>query len=284
MFTFLTSWEELRPQHPERPPAVFSRLRSGRADLQASRPGIKLVLEGQEVYRIDGRPFPVRPGEFLLVDVGQEIEVQVQGKDEAVGICLNISAEQFSGAMADRLGGLEEPLPFPVIPNIVFGTQGTTLGRTLERLAVAAMNRGGEVMPVEALADPLADLVLAAHGQAGQIGARKPAVRIELLRRAERARSYLHGHLNRSVPLDELAGVAALSKYHLSRSFRQAYGLSPAAYHTKLRLDAVRQMLTREDVSLNELAARFGFADSASLSHAFRRVFGRPPGHAVRLN
>lgn len=284
MFRVLTSWEDLRPRNRKPGPAVFSRLGLGRANLFAARPGIKLVLQGEEIYRIDGRPFAVRPGEFLLVDTGQEIDVEVARKGETVGICLNISAEQLAGAMADRVACLEEQPSPHLVPNIVFGMSGTSLGTVLERMALGVTDRSAEAIPLNAVTEALADLVLAAHGQARQLGARKPAVRIELLRRVERARSYLHAHLDRSVSLDELAATAALSKYHLSRSFRLAYGHGPAAYHTRLRLDAARQTLSREDLSLTEIALRFGFADAASLSHAFRRVFGSSPGQFTTLN
>ncbi|HEX8829883.1 MAG TPA: AraC family transcriptional regulator, partial [Longimicrobium sp.] len=42
-----------------------------------------------------------------------------------------------------------------------------------------------------------------------------------------RARAYLDEHWVRNVPLDELASVAGVSKFHLARRFTEAVGLPP---------------------------------------------------------
>lgn len=94
-------------------------------------------------------------------------------------------------------------------------------------------------------------------------------------RAIERAREYLDAHLSRTVSLDELASVAGLSRFHLSRTFAQVYGLSPHAYQNQLRLRAIRERL-RRGVRLNSVET--GFFDQSHLIRHFRDSQGMTPG------
>lgn len=98
----------------------------------------------------------------------------------------------------------------------------------------------------------------------------------ELSRRLERVRRYLQEHAGRGVTLDELAGVALLSPFHLARWFKHAFGEAPIAYHRRLRLARAAGRLA-DGASLAEAAEATGYSDEAALCHAFRRHFGCPP-------
>lgn len=95
--------------------------------------------------------------------------------------------------------------------------------------------------------------------------------------RIRSARDYLADQLARNVSLDELAGVAGLSKYHLVRAFTREFGLPPHTMHLRLRLDRAQSMLRRGRRSA-EVAQATGFADQAHLSQSFQRTYGLTPG------
>src|SRR4051812_5758609 len=67
---------------------VLSRLEGGRSTVRALAPSVKFVLQGEEVYKVDGRSRAVRPGRFLLVEAGTEFEVSTPRPDETVGLCV----------------------------------------------------------------------------------------------------------------------------------------------------------------------------------------------------
>lgn len=56
------------------PPAagklIVSRLGRGESWVLSLLPAIKLVIEGEEIHEIDGRPYLLRPGQMLFVDRG----------------------------------------------------------------------------------------------------------------------------------------------------------------------------------------------------------------------
>jgi AraC family transcriptional regulator len=105
----------------------------------------------------------------------------------------------------------------------------------------------------------------------------KASTRHEALRRLNIARGYLHAVTDRPVELAELAKVAGISRFQLLRSFRNAFGAPPAAYHRSLRLKLAKQEIELKLLSCSEAAHRFGFADCSSFSHAYRRAFGEAP-------
>jgi transcriptional regulator GlxA family with amidase domain len=91
------------------------------------------------------------------------------------------------------------------------------------------------------------------------------------------ARGYLHAVTERPVELAELAKAAGISRFQLLRSFRDAFGAPPGAYHRNLRLRLAKQEIDRKALSCSEAAHRFGFADCSSFSHSYRRAFGEAP-------
>ena len=54
-----------------------------------------------------------------------------------------------------------------------------------------------------------------------------------------------------------------MSKYHLVRAFRQAYGLTPHAYHLNLRVNDAKARLARGE-DLARVARTAGFATRAT--------------------
>lgn len=93
-------------------------------------------------------------------------------------------------------------------------------------------------------------------------------------RPVERARDYLEAHLTEPVGLDELAQIAGLSRYHLTRVFTSAYGLSPHAYQNQLRLRTIRERL-RGGSPLDSIEA--GFFDQSHMIRHFRDSMGMTP-------
>ncbi len=92
-----------------------------------------------------------------------------------------------------------------------------------------------------------------------------------------RACEHLDAHIGRLVPLDELARVAFVSKYHLLRTFKECLGLTPGEYHARARLERARELL-EAGLPASRVAYETGFSDQAHLTRTFKRAFGVPPG------
>jgi|UniRef100_UPI004049C059 AraC-like DNA-binding protein len=100
----------------------------------------------------------------------------------------------------------------------------------------------------------------------------------------QKAEAYLRQNLECRLPLADLAAVAtARSVPHFCTQFRREVGMTPAAYHLQLRLEAARESLSRPTYDVTTIALQYGFSSSQHFSTQFRRAFGVTP-RAWRLS
>jgi AraC-like DNA-binding protein len=98
-----------------------------------------------------------------------------------------------------------------------------------------------------------------------------------------KAVSYLEKNPERRIPLSELAEAAACrSVTNFCTRFRREVGVSPAAYHRRLRLQGANETLRQPGFTVTTVALQFGFNSSQHFSTCFRREFGVSPRRAVR--
>ena len=91
-----------------------------------------------------------------------------------------------------------------------------------------------------------------------------------------RVRDLLHAQMDGNIGLDELASVAGIDRFRLTRLFQRAFGTSPHAYLVRLRLRAARRLLAIGRTPA-QVAADVGFADQSHLGRWFRRAYRITP-------
>jgi AraC-like DNA-binding protein len=69
-----------------------------------------------------------------------------------------------------------------------------------------------------------------------------------------------------------------ISPEHLSRGFRQAYGVSPQRFGWEARARTAWRSVMASDAPLAAIALEAGFCDQAHLTRAVAALTGRPPG------
>lgn len=79
------------------------------------------------------------------------------------------------------------------------------------------------------------------------------------------------------LPFSEWERRAGLGRSHLNRLAREQLGESLHAHRNRILADALRKTLLTTHASTKELAASFGFVDSAHLCHWLRRHTGCSP-------
>ena len=261
------------PVHRKKGRVVLSNLSRGNAESDAQPcPGLKYVASGVEVYRYGGKAYPVSAGQFLYVPELHPGEVEIGRSDSpsALGLCVYLPETERA------IGGnrFDSPMIFPAACSEL----GRLLSETTSKMLRSGPSRAqvAENM-LEQVAEHIEPLMEETCRIIDGIAALKPSTRYETLRRLNIARAYLHSVTNRSVELAELAKVAGISRFQLLRSFRDAFGAPPAAYHRNLRLKLAKDEIDRKLLSCSDAAHRFGFADCSSFSHAYRRAFGEAP-------
>ena len=97
-------------------------------------------------------------------------------------------------------------------------------------------------------------------------------------RMLEELRGFTRANLGRAFGIEEFARTRGMSRSHYSHRFREATGLSPAAFVMEARLAEARRLLRESGAPLKEIAERTGFADANHFCKAFRRAFHISPG------
>jgi AraC family transcriptional regulator len=96
-------------------------------------------------------------------------------------------------------------------------------------------------------------------------------------RRIRRAVELMHAHLDRDLPLEEIAAAAYLSPFHFARLFKKATGTSPHAYLAALRAERAQTLLAETDLSVTEVSTRVGYSSPSHFTKAFRQTTGLTP-------
>jgi transcriptional regulator GlxA family with amidase domain len=87
----------------------------------------------------------------------------------------------------------------------------------------------------------------------------------------QRFERWARSHLTRGFSLDDAARAAGASKRTLARRTENVLGKSPLSYFQGLRVEQAVHLLKTGDASIDEVAARVGYADGATLRALLRR-------------
>ncbi len=89
-------------------------------------------------------------------------------------------------------------------------------------------------------------------------------------------RDFLRHHYQRKVTLDELSGLAFMSKYHLLRTFRKEVGMSIHQYQMQLKIAQARNWL-KAGKPISDISFDLGFNDPSHFTSSFRRHTAQLP-------
>jgi transcriptional regulator GlxA family with amidase domain len=79
------------------------------------------------------------------------------------------------------------------------------------------------------------------------------------------------------LPVERLAGQAAMSPRHFARAFTAETGVTPAKAVERLRLEAARTLVEASREPIDRVAEQTGFNDPERMRRAFLRAYGQPP-------
>jgi AraC-like DNA-binding protein len=104
------------------------------------------------------------------------------------------------------------------------------------------------------------------------------------LSQIQRAVKWIRAHLAEPLPVETMAGVAAMSVSSFHRHFKAVTGLSPLAYHKQMRLQEARRRLLAEPGAVASVAFSVGYESVSQFTREYARQFGMPPARdAARL-
>lgn len=225
------------------------------------------TLNGRGHLQHGGRKLQVEPGQVVLLDFPNDHR---QFIDE--GTTWEFFYVTVSGNAAVRT--LRE-IVAKIGAVITLAEGSAALARAMEACADAIENRVQSPYRAADLARSLTALlrdetVGRAEGSPNEVKT-APAFVIEV-------EQFCRRNLARPIGVEDMARVARMSRYHFSRQFGRARGISPGRYLASLRLDEAKRLLTGGAHSVKEVAEQCGYGDANYFCKVFRRSFGVSPG------
>ncbi len=95
--------------------------------------------------------------------------------------------------------------------------------------------------------------------------------------RLQRAVDALVGSPERCFTLVELACLGNSSVFHFAHSFKAHVGMAPFAFQRHLRIQKARALLSRTDLTIEDIGIAVGCESASSFSRLFRNVTSQSP-------
>lgn len=90
---------------------------------------------------------------------------------------------------------------------------------------------------------------------------------------------YIDEHLTADLSLEVVAGIALISPYHFHRIFKFVTGETLNKYVSRKRREQAAAALLHSDLSMTEIALKYGFNDPSSFTRSFRKYYGCSPSN-----
>ena len=87
-------------------------------------------------------------------------------------------------------------------------------------------------------------------------------------------RGFLDEHFTEKISLDELANLFYISKYHMSREFKKAFGITVGSYVNSQRITKAKELLRFSDQQIEAIARACGIEDNSYFNKVFRKAEG----------
>jgi len=87
-------------------------------------------------------------------------------------------------------------------------------------------------------------------------------------------KDYVDGNFQKKLSLDIIAREFYISKYHMAREFKKAYGIPLVNYIITKRITHAKGLLRFSDMQIEEIARVCGINDNSYFNKVFRKVEG----------
>ena len=239
-----------------------------------SSDALSVYLKGGPRYRLDNQTYDFAAPVAMLVAEGTLDQDLQQGRLDGIfvlfrGRGLLRKADGRKGQVLVSLG--KTRLPAPNFKQIS-ATDAHNLAAIIREIAdVRDAGTTGRMRRVSLLFQAIAGYC-EARSRTGKEGIHREAVRLRQLIEQRAFEDALMADVYRELDL---------SAAHAGTLFRAAFGVTPVAYRTQLRLRKARELLVSSQLNVGQAALAVGFADALYFSRVFRKAFGATPSSLI---
>ncbi|MBN1553366.1 MAG: helix-turn-helix transcriptional regulator [Phycisphaerae bacterium] len=225
-----------------------------------------LMIEGDVVYRCDGRDYPAPPGAVILARPGfrESYAWDPRRRTRHAYVHFSIDALPADWPAPERWPIVQvqpDPAIGPILRSVLQRLGGQSPlkpSACVTRLMTAAMTT---------FLQPRADT-----------SSPWPTPRPAAVQRAiQWMQLVIDTHPGEKISLSDIAAAAAVTEKHLCKLFGKSLGLTPMRAFRMMRLQLSLALLSRSNLTIKEIAARCGFESPYHFSRVFSHRFGHSP-------
>lgn len=234
-----------------------------------------LFLSGDVTYLIEGKSYPLKPGDIVLVNSKELHQAYINSKDstyERIVLWLNPSfLRQLSTEETDLTQCFESAKRKNVLRMDYEWQQNIRL--LMNRLILMERFQGiGRELLYKAF---VTELFVYMNNLSFQENTRLD-VDVKKSNLIDHILEYINSHLEEDVTIDELSRYTYLSKFHLSREFKRHTGTTLHRYILQKKLIAAKELILK-DIPITHVYEQCGFGDYSNFFRAFKNEYGMTP-------
>ncbi len=93
----------------------------------------------------------------------------------------------------------------------------------------------------------------------------------------QRALDFIHNNYATDISLERVARTVRLSRYHLSRLFKEMTGFTYQSYINRVRIEQAKKMLNDDALSVTDVGYAVGYSDLTHFERIFKKIVGSSP-------
>ncbi len=227
--------------------------------------GFVLALEGNAVFRSGNKSFTLLENQFAFFPADSAYVMETDPNSTTFRhFTANFTLQEVSGDDSVR------NLVLSSTPYITDVSDHTTIHNAFPQLVSCWQDKtpGYRLHARELLYGMMRDFISRYLAQ---------QVSPDLLANVMPAKKLIDEHYTEDLTISAMAEACGLSETHFRRCFFAAFGMSPIAYRTSLRIERAKDLLLSSYYSVGEISAMTGFSDISFFSRFFTRHTGISP-------
>jgi AraC-like DNA-binding protein/mannose-6-phosphate isomerase-like protein (cupin superfamily) len=220
-----------------------------------------IVVSGSGTFTYMGKTYTLKSGDHLFIDCKKPYSHESTDSDP-----WELMWVHFNGVLLDQYYNFFSTKT----SSIVFCTgEQLEFAATLENLLVLANKKSthSELL-VSQFLNSLVTRILTDNTDQQDNEADRIADKIQQIK------DYLDENFQKKIPLDMIADEFFISKYHMSREFKKAYGITIANYIITKRVTHAKELMRFTNYQIEEIGRVCGIEDNSYFNKLFRKYEG----------
>ena len=222
---------------------------------------ITAVLSGSGTFTFEKHVYPASAGDLVFIDCMRPYSHRSSDSDP-----WELEWVHFQGPQMSRYYEYFEKQAGSILIRPKHLPEYTGILENL--LALAPQKRADAELVISNLLNRLITLALTEKSAPPADSPSPDSVKMEEIR------AYLDEHFQKHLSLDSVAAEFFISKFHMAREFKKAYGITVVSYIISKRITHAKGLLRFTEMHIEEISRICGVDDNSYFNKLFRKVEG----------